>query len=177
MKLQTANETRNEIIPEFAHRKRPLTQKILCKLNDPVAERIYYENADWMFLASFVAGLTGIPVRQLRFPNHLSLDQEMETALSVQEAEKHKTFSESLYTSFDNSFRIRSPSPAWHPDHVSHTVADARHSATQVRRQRTNHVVTTNQKHLEVGKPRLNLHLYVMSVRELDTSRESVLHG
>jgi len=67
MKLQTANENRNETIQEFADRKRPLTQKILCKLNDPVAERIYYENADRMFLASFVAGLTGIRVRQLRF--------------------------------------------------------------------------------------------------------------
>ena len=39
------------------------------QVDDPVAQRIHYENADRMLLAGFVAGLTGIPGRQVRFSN------------------------------------------------------------------------------------------------------------
>ena len=92
MRLQTARHSRNKSIQEFADRFRTLAQKIVCKVDGPVAQRIHYENADRMLPASFVAGLTGIPVRQVRFPNPQSLDQALKTALSVQEAEKQEKF-------------------------------------------------------------------------------------
>jgi len=60
----------------------------------------------------------------------------LETALSVQEAEKHEKFSESFNTGFDNSLRVRSPSPTRRADHRSYTEADARHAAAQARSQR-----------------------------------------
>ena len=90
MRLQTARQSRNEPIQEFADRCRALAQKTVCKVNDPVAQRIHYENADRMLLASFVAGLAGIPGRQCRFSNPQDLDQALKIALSVQEAEKQE---------------------------------------------------------------------------------------
>jgi hypothetical protein len=88
MRLQTARQSSNESIQEFADRCRALAQKIVSKVSDPVAQRIHYENAVRILLASFVAGLTGIPGRQVRYSNPQSLVQALKTALSVQEAEK-----------------------------------------------------------------------------------------
>ena len=119
MCLQTARQCRKECIQEFADRCRALAQKIVCKVDDSVAQNIHYENVDRMFLASFVAGLTGIPGRQVRFSNPQDLDQALKMALSVQEAEKQETFSESFYIRFGNSLRVRSPSPTRHTDHKS----------------------------------------------------------
>jgi hypothetical protein len=44
-------------------------RKKSAKVDDPIVQGIHYENADRMLLASFVAGLTGIPGRQVRFSN------------------------------------------------------------------------------------------------------------
>jgi len=102
MRLQTTRQSGNESIQEFADRCRALAQKIVCKVDDPVVQRIHYENADRMLLASFVAGLTGIPGRQVSFSNPESLDQCLKTVLSVKEAEKQEKLRESIYTYFDN---------------------------------------------------------------------------
>ena len=42
-----------------------LSQKVMCKVDDPVAQRIHRENAERMFLAIFVAGLKGVPDKQV----------------------------------------------------------------------------------------------------------------
>ena len=73
MRLQTARQGRNESPQEFADRCRALSQKIACKVDDPVVQRIHNENADRMLLASFVAGLTGVPGNQVRYQNPLTL--------------------------------------------------------------------------------------------------------
>ena len=57
LKLQTARQGRNETPSEFADRCRALSQKIVCKVADPLAQRIHFENAERMLLASFLAGL------------------------------------------------------------------------------------------------------------------------
>jgi hypothetical protein len=69
MRLQTARQGKNESPHEFADRCRALSQKIVCKADDPVVQRTHYENADRMLLASFVAGLTEVPGRQVRYSN------------------------------------------------------------------------------------------------------------
>ena len=109
-KLQTARQGRNETPREFADRCRALSQKIICKVDDPLAQRIHCENAERMLLASFVAGLTGVPGRQVRYANPQTMEQALKIALSVQEAEKQEKFNESFYASFDNSARMRSHS-------------------------------------------------------------------
>jgi hypothetical protein len=63
-------------------------KKIVCKVDDPAAQRIHNKNADRMLLASFVAGLAGVAGRQTRFSNPQSLDEALKIALTVQEAEK-----------------------------------------------------------------------------------------
>jgi hypothetical protein len=45
MKLQTAGQRRNETPQEFAERCRVLSQKIICKVDDLLTQRIHCENA------------------------------------------------------------------------------------------------------------------------------------
>ena len=59
MKLQTARQGKNEDSQPFADRCRALSQKIMCGVNDPLAQRMHNENDERMLLVSFVAGLTG----------------------------------------------------------------------------------------------------------------------
>jgi hypothetical protein len=59
MRLQMARQAKHESPQEFADRYMALAQKVMCKDSDPVAQGIHRENADRMFLASFVAGLSG----------------------------------------------------------------------------------------------------------------------
>jgi len=68
-KLQTARQANNEGPQKFADRCRRFAEKVMSKANDPIAQRIHSENADRMCLASFVAGLTGVPGRQVRYEN------------------------------------------------------------------------------------------------------------
>jgi hypothetical protein len=49
-----------------------------------------------MLLASFVAGLTGVPGRQVSYANPQTMEQAFKIALSVQEPEREETFNESL---------------------------------------------------------------------------------
>src|SRR5215469_4346225 len=100
MRLQTARQAKNEDPLQFADRCRGLAQKITCKAEDPVAQRVHNENAERMLLASFESGLTGVPGRQVRYANPRTLEQALEIALSVQEAERQEKFSESFYANF-----------------------------------------------------------------------------
>jgi tRNA A37 N6-isopentenylltransferase MiaA len=108
MKLQTARQGKNESPQEFAERCRALVQKITCKVGEPVAQRVHQENAERMILASFVSGLTGVPGRQVRYANPQTVQQALQIALPVQEAEKQERFNSSFYTRFDNSASLES---------------------------------------------------------------------
>jgi len=68
----------------------------MCKTSDQVAQRIHRENAERMLLASFVAGLTGPPGKQVRYASQRGIGQALSIALAVQEAEKQERFNESF---------------------------------------------------------------------------------
>jgi len=87
MKLQTARQKKGESPQEFADRCRGLAQKILCKTDEPVEQRIHQENAERMLLASFVSGLYGTPGTQIRYGNIQSLSEALRIATAFQEAE------------------------------------------------------------------------------------------
>ena len=110
MKLQTARQGKNEDPQQFADRCRALSQKILCGVNDPLAQHKHNENAERMLLVSFVAGHTGSPGRQMRHRNPQTLQEAISFALSVQEAEKQERFNESFCVQFDRSVRYLSRS-------------------------------------------------------------------
>ena len=96
MRLQTGIQGRNESPQEFPDRCRELSQKIVCKVDDPVVQHIHKENADRMLLASFVSGLTGISGTQLRYQNLPTIEKALIIALTVQEAEKEENFGENI---------------------------------------------------------------------------------
>ena len=125
MRLQTARQGRNESPQQFADRCRALSQKVVCKVDDPAVQKAHNENADRMLLASFVAGLTGVPGRQVRFASPQTLEQALKIALAVHEAEKQERFSESFYASFDDSSSQHSRNSARRASHRSHGSADA----------------------------------------------------
>jgi len=77
MKLQTARQAKGEDPQAFADRCKELAGKIICKVEDPVAQRIHNENSERMLLASFVTGLVGNPGTQCRYANPHSMDQAL----------------------------------------------------------------------------------------------------
>jgi hypothetical protein len=127
MQLQTARQRKNESPQEFADRCRALSQKVMCKVSDPVAQRIHRENAERMLLASFVAGLSGTPGKQVRYASPSDMQHALAIALSVQEAEKQERFNETFYARFNNSVRLaaRSPSRSRRDDRNSRRSPDA----------------------------------------------------
>jgi len=112
MKLQTARQKKGESPQEFADRCRGLAQKILCKTNDPVAQRMHRENAERMLLISFVSGLSGTPRVQVRYASVKSLPEALRIAIAVPEAKTKERFNESFYTKVDKSVRLLSRSPS-----------------------------------------------------------------
>jgi len=94
-KLQIARQTKGEETQAFAHGCRKLARKIICKVEDVVAQRIHNENSERMLLASFVTGLTGKPDTHCRYSNPQSKDQSRKIAMSVHEAEGKEKISES----------------------------------------------------------------------------------
>jgi hypothetical protein len=72
---------RNDEPQEFADRCRGLSQKIMCKVSDPLVQQIHYENSKRMFLASFVAGLLGVPGKQVRYAKPQTMKQALTIAV------------------------------------------------------------------------------------------------
>jgi hypothetical protein len=77
----------------------------------PQIKRVHGENAERMILSSLISGLQGFPRRQFRFSNPQDIDQALNIALTVQEAESQERFNESSYTLFDKLVRMCSRSP------------------------------------------------------------------
>ena len=138
MKLQTARQAKNEDPQAFADRCRELAQKIVCKVNDPVAQRIHNENAERMLLASFVSGLVGAPGLQCHYASPQNMEHALRIALAVQEAERQEKISESFYTNFEKSVRLTSKSPSrTSPDDEKRSSTDTR-AVSNTRSQRKN---------------------------------------
>ena len=101
--LHTARQDRDESSQEFADRCRGLSQKIVCKVDYTLAQRIHYENAERILLASLTAGLRGEVGKQVRFRTPSSMEEALRIAPSVDQAVKQERFNEVFYTRFNNS--------------------------------------------------------------------------
>ena len=100
-KLQMERDGKNESPPEFADRCRALDQRIRFHSDDPVAQVVHRENAERMLLASYVAGLISVAVRQVRYASPVSVDEDIRITVSMQEAEKQEKFNNSFYAHHD----------------------------------------------------------------------------
>jgi hypothetical protein len=98
-RLHAARQQKNESPQEFADRCRALAQRVMYKVNDPVAQSIHGANAERMCLASFVAGLTGLASQNVRISNLQDMRQALSLALSATEAVKQEKASEIFFTS------------------------------------------------------------------------------
>jgi len=125
-----ARQGKNESPQEFADRCRTLAQRITCQSDDPVAQRVHRENAERMLLASYVAGLNGVPGGQVRYASPVSVEEAIRIAVSVQEAEKQEKFNNSFYALH---IRTRSDSSSRHAV-GSRTASQAEGRRTEVPR-------------------------------------------
>jgi hypothetical protein len=65
-----------------------LSQKIVCKVDDPLSQAIHYQNAERMLLASYTSGLAGEPGRQVKYASPSTMEQALRVALPLDQAEK-----------------------------------------------------------------------------------------
>ena len=100
-KLQMARQARNEGPIEYADRCKGLAQRVMSKVNDPVAQQIHQENADCMCLASFLAGLSGVVGREVRYAHPKNLHETLNLALVVDDAEKQERRNKTFYMRLD----------------------------------------------------------------------------
>jgi ABC-type sugar transport system ATPase subunit len=108
MRLQWARQGKQGDAQQFADRCMALSQKIVCQVADPVAQRAHQENAERMLLASFVAGLTGEPRKQTSYAELQDMDHAIRVELTVEEAQKQERFNNSFYTRYESSTKPRS---------------------------------------------------------------------
>jgi hypothetical protein len=104
-RLQSARQQKNESSQEFADRCRALAQRVMYKVNDPVAQSIHRANAERTCLASFVAGLTGLAGEHVRISNLQDMPQALSLALSATEVVKEERASEIFFTTADRARR------------------------------------------------------------------------
>jgi len=87
MQLQTARQKKDETPQEFLDRCRSLGMKTVPKVEDPLLQKFYYDQAQRMLLSTFIAGVSGNPGQQLRFQMPATVDEAFQIAVTVFEAE------------------------------------------------------------------------------------------
>jgi hypothetical protein len=90
MQLQTARQKRDETPQEFLDRCLSLAMRTVPKLEDPMLEKFHYDQAQCLFLSSFIAGLDGHAGQQYRFQMPSTVDQALGIAVTVYEAERQQ---------------------------------------------------------------------------------------
>lgn len=66
---------------------RSLVMKTVPKVQDPLLQKCHYDQAQGMFLSTFIVGLSGNPGQQVRFKMPATVDQALHIAITVFEAE------------------------------------------------------------------------------------------
>ena len=94
--LQMARQ-KDESPQEFADRCRSLAQKTVPQVDDPALQKLHYEHAERMLLASFTSGLTGTSGRQVRFSLPKNMEEALRISVTVQQAELQERRNETFY--------------------------------------------------------------------------------
>jgi hypothetical protein len=101
IRLQTARQGRDETPQAFADRCRSLANKTVPKVADPTVQKLHYDLADRMLLAAFISGLTGNTGQQVRFRMPRSLEEALQIAVTVHEAEAEEKRRETFYADIE----------------------------------------------------------------------------
>jgi hypothetical protein len=172
--LQIARQRRNETAAEFLDRCRLLARRTVLCVTDPMLRKFHNEHAERMLLASFVAGLTGTPGRQVRFAIPGILEKALKIATTVAQAEIPERSNETFYS--DAALPDITPEGIIRaPAHGSTGRESARHHTASSRTpNRHQQSVSTQVATREAGPAFL---LGVMSVAEWVTSLETAQIG
>jgi hypothetical protein len=85
--LQMARQKKGETPQEFADRLRNLARRTVPQVENPELQKLYYEQAERMQLASFRSGLAGTPGRQTRYAMPKYFAEALNIAITVEQAE------------------------------------------------------------------------------------------
>ena len=92
-----ARQKQGESPQDFADRCRSLAQKTIPRVEDPVTQRINYEQAERMLVASFSSGLLNTVGRQVRYALPKTMDEALKIAITVNQAEIQERRNEAFY--------------------------------------------------------------------------------
>ena len=90
-KLQDATQDKGDSVEEFADRCRKLCQKTVRTMSDEVTQKIINEEAERRLVAAYINGLGGMVGQQVRFKMPNTLDEAVQVAITISNAERTKT--------------------------------------------------------------------------------------
>ena len=90
-KLQDATQDKGDSVEEFADRCRKLCQKTVRTMSDEVTQKIINEEAERRLVAAYINGLGGMVGQQVRFRMPNTLDEAVQVAITISNAERTKT--------------------------------------------------------------------------------------
>jgi len=102
--LQMAKQLKDESPQEFADRCRMLALKTVPQVEDPAVQKLHYDQADRMLLASFISGLWGPAGREVRYTMPSKLDDAIKLATTVNKAEIQERRNESFYVNEEGRY-------------------------------------------------------------------------
>ena len=95
--LHMARQKKDESLQEFADRCRSLVHKTVPQVDDTVLQKLHYEHAERMLLASFTSGLVGTPGRQVHFSLPKNMQEALRITVTVHQAELQERRNETFY--------------------------------------------------------------------------------
>lgn len=107
VQLQSARQHRDESPQDFADRVRALAMKTVPRVDDPQLQRFHYDQADRMILSTFISGLIGNPGQQVRFRMPKSVEEAVQIAVTVYEAEKQERRNQAFFSNMSSDIRDR----------------------------------------------------------------------
>jgi hypothetical protein len=89
-RLQDATQEKGEIVDEFADRFRRLCQNTVRKVADEATQRVINEEAERPLVAAYINGLVGVVGQQVRFLMPHTLEEAVQVAVTISNAERLK---------------------------------------------------------------------------------------
>jgi hypothetical protein len=105
-RLQDATQEKGESVEEFADRCRRLCQKTVRNVADEATQRVINEEAERRLVAAYINGLVGVVGQQIRFRMPHSLEEAVQVALTISNAERLRA------TDTKKVFSARSDNPS-----------------------------------------------------------------
>jgi hypothetical protein len=108
MQLQSAKQKKEASPQDFLDRCSSLAMKTVPKVEEPSLQKFHYDQAERMLPTTFRAGLSGNSGRQVRFQMPATVDQALQIAVTVYEAEAEEKRNFAFFSNSDNQSKRKS---------------------------------------------------------------------